>query len=36
VVRRADGVHVAEPHALDELGALSAQPGVLAAIPLLV
>jgi homoserine dehydrogenase len=35
VVRRAGGVHVTEPHALDELSALTAQPGVLAAIPLL-
>jgi homoserine dehydrogenase len=36
VIRRADGVHISEPHALDEVAALAAQPGVLAAIPLLV
>jgi homoserine dehydrogenase len=35
VVRRADGVQVSEPYALDELAELAAQPGVLSAIPLL-
>jgi homoserine dehydrogenase len=36
VVRNAGGAHVTEPLPLDELAALTAQPGVLAAIPLLV
>jgi homoserine dehydrogenase len=36
VVRSAGGVHVNDAIALDELTALAAQPGVLAAIPLLV
>jgi homoserine dehydrogenase len=36
VVRRAGSADVTEPHALDELATISAQPDVLAAIPLLV
>jgi homoserine dehydrogenase len=35
VVRSAAGVHVSEAQPLDALAALAAQPGVLAAIPLL-
>ncbi len=35
VLRSADGVRISEPHALDDLATLAAQPGVLAAIPLL-
>ncbi len=35
VARRAGGVQVTEPHALDELATIAADPGLLAAIPLL-
>jgi len=35
VVRRAAGVQIAGPHALDALESIAAEPGVLAAIPLL-
>jgi len=36
VLRRDGGVTVTEPHALDDLAVLANQPGVRAAIPLLV
>jgi homoserine dehydrogenase len=36
VVRTAGGVQIGEPRALDELATIAAQPGVLAAIPLLI
>jgi hypothetical protein len=35
VLRTTDGARITEPRALDDLATLAAEPGVLAAIPLL-